>query len=85
MRGYNEEGTTTAPFDMVVLNGLDRMHLAQDALDYAEGHATRAAEVASFVRESLERHRRYIEEHGEDMPEIRRWRWGERWHEATAG
>jgi len=85
VRGYNEEGTTTTPFDMVVLNGLDRLHLAQDALDYAAGRVTRAAEVASFVRESLERHRRYIEEHGEDMPEIRGWRWGERRHEATAG
>jgi xylulose-5-phosphate/fructose-6-phosphate phosphoketolase len=75
VRGYNEEGTTTTPFDMVVLNGLDRLHLMRDAVDYAAGDTPRAAEVSSFVRDALLRHRRYIEEHGEDLPEIRNWRW----------
>ena len=75
VRGYNEEGTTTTPFDMVVRNGLDRLHLMRDAVHYARESAAHVAEVDAFVTDALARHRRYIEEHGEDMPEIRTWRW----------
>ena len=78
VRGYNEEGTTTTPFDMAVLNRLDRLHLAQDVIDRVEGLAPSAAHLAQLIREKLIEHRRYIERYGEDMPEIRDWRWGVR-------
>jgi len=73
VRGYKEEGTTTTPFDMVVLNDLDRFHLAQDVIRRAPGLA--GATVIKKLRDRLIEHRRYIEQHGEDMPEIRDWKW----------
>jgi xylulose-5-phosphate/fructose-6-phosphate phosphoketolase len=75
VRGYKEEGTTTTPFDMVVRNDLDRFHLVMDVIDRVPGLAERAGAVRKRMQESLAEHRRYIETHGEDMPEIRDWRW----------
>ena len=75
MRGYKEEGTTTTPFDMVVLNDLDRFHLVGDVIDRVPGLCNRAADARAAIAEQLLEHRNYIDEHGEDMPEIRHWRW----------
>jgi xylulose-5-phosphate/fructose-6-phosphate phosphoketolase len=75
VRGYIEEGTTTTPFDMVVLNRLDRFHLAMDAIERIPGLASKAAHVTQHFRDTLIEHRNYIDEHGEDMPEIQNWRW----------
>jgi xylulose-5-phosphate/fructose-6-phosphate phosphoketolase len=75
VHGFKEEGTTTTPFDMVVLNELDRFHLALDAINRFPGPVTGAAEAKELFGKRLEEHRRYIGEHGEDMPEILEWRW----------
>ena len=75
VRGYKEEGTTTTPFDMTVLNDLDRFHLAQDVIDRVPGLAAHAAYARQRLRDRLIDHREYIERYGEDMAEIRDWRW----------
>ncbi len=75
VRGYKEEGTTTTPFDMVVLNDLDRFHLVGDVIDRVPRLGGRAAYVKQELRDKLIEHKRYITEYGEDMPEIRNWRW----------
>jgi xylulose-5-phosphate/fructose-6-phosphate phosphoketolase len=75
VRGYKEEGTTTTPFDMVVVNDLDRFHLAMDVLDRVPGLATRAAVLRQDLVDARAEHRRYVHEHGEDLPEIRDWAW----------
>ncbi|GAB6042482.1 phosphoketolase family protein [Endothiovibrio diazotrophicus] len=75
VRGYKEEGTTTTPFDMVVMNDLDRFHLVADVVDRVPKLRHRAAYLKQLVRDKLIDHKRYIREHGEDMPEIREWRW----------
>jgi len=74
-RGYNEEGTTTTPFDMVVLNKMSRIHLAMDALKYATRFADRAAPLIAAGKALLEKHRAYVTEHFEDLPEISDWVW----------
>jgi len=76
VRGFKEEGTTTTPFDMVVLNDLDRFHLAKDVIDRVPGLGPRAAYLTQFIRDKLIDHKRYIRQYGEDMPEIRNWKWG---------
>ena len=76
VRGYKEEGTITTPFDMAVLNELDRFHLAGDAIDRLPQLESRAAYVKQALRDKLIEHRQYICEHGEDLPEILNWRWG---------
>ncbi len=76
VRGYKEEGTTTTPFDMVVLNDLDRFHLVADVIDRVPRLGPRAAHVKQFIRDKLLDHKAYICAHGEDMPEIREWKWG---------
>ncbi len=76
VHGYGEEGTTTTPFDMTVLNRLDRFHLAIDAIGRVERLRGRAAPLQARLRERLAAHRAYITVHGEDMPEIAGWRWG---------
>jgi len=75
VRGYKEEGTTTTPFDMVVLNDLDRFHLVMDVADYVPALAGKAAHLKQLMRDKRVDHRQYIIEHGEDMPEIRQWKW----------
>jgi xylulose-5-phosphate/fructose-6-phosphate phosphoketolase len=77
VRGYKEEGTTTTPFDMTVVNELDRFHLVLDVIARVPGLAGQpeAARTAAHCREMLARHAAYIREHGEDMPEVRDWRW----------
>jgi xylulose-5-phosphate/fructose-6-phosphate phosphoketolase len=75
VRGFKEEGTTTTPFDMVVLNELDRFHLAGDVIDRVPGLGSRAAYAKQYLRDKLLDHKAYIEKHGEDMPEIRYWKW----------
>jgi xylulose-5-phosphate/fructose-6-phosphate phosphoketolase len=76
VRGYKEEGTTTTPFDMVVRNDLDRFHLAEDVIDRVPALGARAADAKQAIRDILSEHRRYIGEHGEDLPAIRDWAWG---------
>ena len=76
VRGFKEEGTTTTPFDMTVLNDLDRFHLAGDVIDRVPGLAARAPNAKQFLRDKLAEHKDYICIHGEDMPEIRNWAWG---------
>ena len=74
-RGYIEEGTTTTPFDMVVLNKMSRYHLCMDALKHAKRMSDHASVLSATCTEMLARHRAYVTEHFEDMPEIREWVW----------
>ena len=76
VHGFMEEGTTTTPFDMTVLNRLDRFHLALDVLARVE--RVRAPEVAAGFQARLDAHTAYVDEHGDDLPEVRDWRWGVR-------
>ncbi len=78
VRGYKEEGTTTTPFDMCVLNDLDRFHLVSDVIDRVPHLAARAAYAKQAIRDKLLEHKQYIAKHGEDMPEISGWKWGVR-------
>jgi xylulose-5-phosphate/fructose-6-phosphate phosphoketolase len=75
VRGYKEEGTTTTPFDMVVLNDLDRFHLASDVIDRAPKLGAKAAYFKQALKERLIEHKQHIVRYGEDMPEIRNWKW----------
>jgi xylulose-5-phosphate/fructose-6-phosphate phosphoketolase len=76
VRGYKEEGTTTTPFDMVVLNQMDRFHLVEDVINRVPGIGARAAYARQALRDRRMDHKHYIARCGEDMPEIRNWRWG---------
>ena len=75
VRGYKEEGTITTPFDMTVLNDLDRFHLVADTVARLPQLEASAAHVRQAMRDKLIEHREYIVRYGEDMPEIREWRW----------
>ncbi len=75
VRGYKEEGTTTTPFDMVMLNDLDRFHLVMDVIDRVPGLAARAAHVRQEMADRRLRARAYTREHGDDDPEVRDWTW----------
>ncbi len=77
VRGYKEEGTTTTPFDMCVLNDLDRFHLAGDVIDRAPKLEARAGYAKQAIRDKLTEHKEYIARYGDDMPEIAEWTWGE--------
>ncbi len=75
VRGYKEEGTTTTPFDMTVLNDLDRFHLAGDAVDRVARLQSIGAHFKQFLRDKLTQHREYIRAVGDDLPEVRDWTW----------
>jgi xylulose-5-phosphate/fructose-6-phosphate phosphoketolase len=75
VRGYKEEGTTTTPFDMVVRNDLDRFHLASDVIDRVPKLGYMAAYAKQAMRDKLIEHKQYITRHGDDMPEVKNWRW----------
>jgi xylulose-5-phosphate/fructose-6-phosphate phosphoketolase len=76
VRGYKEEGTTTTPFDMCVLNDIDRFHLVQDVIERVPRLQSRAAYAKQAIRDALIEHRHFINEHGEDHPRVLGWRWG---------
>jgi len=76
VRGYKEEGTTSTPFDMVVRNDLDRFHLVADVIDRVPKLGSIAAYTKQLIRDKIIEHRQYINKYGQDMPEIRDWRWG---------
>ena len=75
VRGFREQGTTTTPFDMVVLNGISRYHLAIEALRRARRIPENSPALVELFNAQLRRHRSYVEEHLEDMPEVRDWTW----------
>jgi xylulose-5-phosphate/fructose-6-phosphate phosphoketolase len=83
VRGYKEEGTTSTPFDMCVMNDLDRFHLVSDVIDRVPGLSARAAYAKQAIRDKLIEHEEYIHRYGDDMPEIAKWSWGKR--TATGG
>lgn len=76
VHGYQEEGTITTPFDMTVLNRMDRFSLARAVIERVAGSGADAAYATQLIRDKLIEHRHYIRQHGEDMPEIRNWKWG---------
>lgn len=75
VRGYKEEGTTSTPFDMVVMNDMDRFHLVSDVVDRVPSLCHRAVYIKQQMHDKLIDHKRYVREYGEDMPEIRDWQW----------
>jgi xylulose-5-phosphate/fructose-6-phosphate phosphoketolase len=75
VRGYKEEGTTTTPFDMVMLNDLDRFHLVMDVIDRVPSLGAHAAHVRQLMVDQRLEHRQYTRDHGEDAPEVRDWKW----------
>jgi len=75
VRGYMEEGTTTTPFDMVMLNDLDRFHLVMDVIDRVPGLGVRATHLRQRMVDERLRHREYTRRHGEDPPDVREWTW----------
>jgi xylulose-5-phosphate/fructose-6-phosphate phosphoketolase len=75
VRGYKEEGTTTTPFDILVMNDLDRFHLVSDVIDRVPKLGSKAAYAKQAIHEKLIDHKTYITKYGEDMPEIRDWKW----------
>ena len=84
VRGFKERGTTTTPFDMVMLNDLDRFHLVIDVIDRVDGLASRAAVLRQRMLDARLAARRYTREHGEDDPAISDWTWDAGYHQATS-
>ena len=76
VRGYKEEGTITTPFDMTVLNDLDRFHLVMDVIDRVPKTGTKGMNLKQQLQDKLVEHKQYIDRHGQDLPEIRNWKWG---------
>ncbi|MGA7761095.1 MAG: phosphoketolase family protein [Candidatus Binataceae bacterium] len=77
VRGYKEEGTITTPFDMRVLNALDRFHLVMDTIDRVPRTGDRGIYLKQQLRDKLIEHKQYIDKYGQDLPEIRNWKWGD--------
>jgi xylulose-5-phosphate/fructose-6-phosphate phosphoketolase len=75
VRGYKEEGTTTTPFDMTVLNQVDRFDLAIDVIDRVPGLQARGGQAREWLRNRLIEHSHYVRTHGEDLPDVRDWQW----------
>ena len=75
VRGFMEEGTTTTPFDMTVMNELDRFHLAQEAILRVPSLQGKADDILDALQEKIADHHRYVREYGEDLPEVRNWKW----------
>jgi xylulose-5-phosphate/fructose-6-phosphate phosphoketolase len=75
VRGFKEEGTTTTPFDIVVMNDLDRFHLVESVIARLPQLGSRAAYIKQAIRDKLIDHKEYIRQYGDDMPEIRDWKW----------
>ena len=84
VRGFNDKGTTTTPFDMVVLNQMSRFHLAIDALKHVPRLRSQASDVIDMLNRKLYEHQAYIRQHFEDLPEIRNWHWTKDFTEPTA-
>jgi len=76
VHGFMEEGTTTTPFDMTVLNERDRFHIAGSVVDRVPRIARIGSHFKQMLRDKLVEHRDYVREHGDDMPEVKAWRWG---------
>jgi xylulose-5-phosphate/fructose-6-phosphate phosphoketolase len=85
VRGYKEEGTTTTPFDMCVLNDIDRFHLCEDVIERLPQLGARAAYFKQALHEKLIEHKEYIRKHGDDMPAISGWKWGAKEPAKTRG
>jgi phosphoketolase len=77
-RGYKEEGTITTPFDMTALNELDRFHLVMDVIDRLPQTVEKGVYLKQHLKDKLIEHKQYIDRYGEDLPEIRKWKWGDR-------
>jgi xylulose-5-phosphate/fructose-6-phosphate phosphoketolase len=77
VRGYKEEGTITTPFDMTVLNDMDRFHLVQDVIERLPHLKSKCAYLKQEMQDKLIEHKCYIKENGMDMPEIRNWKWSQ--------
>jgi xylulose-5-phosphate/fructose-6-phosphate phosphoketolase len=75
VRGYKEEGTITTPFDMTVLNDMDRFHLVMDTINRVPQIGSRGDHLKQRLQDKLVEHKQYIDKHGEDMPEIKNWSW----------
>jgi xylulose-5-phosphate/fructose-6-phosphate phosphoketolase len=84
VRGYMDQGTTTTPFDMVVLNKMSRFHLAIDALKYVSRLRSEASDIVDTFNRKLYEHHDYIRQHLQDMPEIRNWHWTADFSEPSA-
>jgi xylulose-5-phosphate/fructose-6-phosphate phosphoketolase len=78
VRGYKEEGTTTTPFDMCVLNNIDRFQLTVDAIRRVPRLKAQVSDAEQWYSEEIQKHRLYVSENGDDLPEIKNWRWQER-------
>jgi xylulose-5-phosphate/fructose-6-phosphate phosphoketolase len=78
VRGYKEEGTITTYFDMTVLNDLDRFHLVQDVINRLPQTGSNGTKLKTLMKNKLVSHKKYIEKHGQDMPEILNWKWNQK-------